>query len=59
MDGNSRVRITDRTYNNQRSLTVGRSRRKTMVRQGDITGFDDAEVVEDKTEEEKKKDSTE
>jgi hypothetical protein len=30
-----------------------------MVRQGDITGFDDAEVVEDKTEEEKKKDSTE
>lgn len=30
-----------------------------MTRYGDITGFDDAEVVDVETEEEKKKDSTE
>jgi hypothetical protein len=29
------------------------------IRQGDITGFDDAEVVDVETEEEEKKDSTE
>jgi hypothetical protein len=30
-----------------------------VIRQGDITGFDDAEVVDVETEEEEKKDSTE
>ncbi len=50
----------NRTDNNQCALTVGRNniRRKIMIRQGDITGFDDAEVVDVETEEEKK-DSTE
>lgn len=40
-------------------LQLGGAGEKQMVRQGDITGFDDAEVLDVETEEEEKKDSTE